>query len=557
MAAHAHHNQNGVIFVPLPQLKASFPPVNPNLVLAPQPFVPLNPSAPQVLVPCNPPVLALALARMDEERSISLLQFMVDEGLVLYPEEEEKRSNIILKLKQIVLAWIKKVAWQRRFPREHIAATCATILTYGSYGLGVHGLESDIDALCVGPSFATMAEDFFVVLCNMLKSRPEVSEIHCVKDAKVPLMRFKFDGISVDLPYAQLQVLSVPENVDILNPLFFEDIDETSWKSLSGVRANKRIVQLVPDLENFQSMLRCVKLWAKRRGVYGNLLGFLGGVHLAILAAFVCQQHPNATLNTLIMNFFQTFAFWPWPTPVILQDGNLPTTGDATETRSLMPIELPCSPHEYCHSNITKSTFYRIRAEFLQGHAMTRDILKLDFDWGSIFEPFPYTKKYTRFIKIYLSATKKDELGDWVGWMKSRFRCLLVKLEEMQGFCDPNPTEYVDIEVTEPNVVFYWGLNPSRSGYTDIESVEVDFMRNINNGFQDSPGRMKLSIIQASQVPKSALRDTGSGKWTKACWKLMDYNQRRIPMYSQHLPHYFVGYVVPNGEQLEYPCGGG
>lgn len=45
----------------------------------------------------------------------------------------------------------------------------------------------------------------------MLQSRPEVSEIHCVKNAKVPLMRFKFNGISIDLPYAQLSVLSVPE----------------------------------------------------------------------------------------------------------------------------------------------------------------------------------------------------------------------------------------------------------------------------------------------------------------------------------------------------------
>lgn len=45
----------------------------------------------------------------------------------------------------------------------------------------------------------------------MLKSRPEVSEIHCVKDAKVPLMRFKFDGILIDLPYARFHVLSVPE----------------------------------------------------------------------------------------------------------------------------------------------------------------------------------------------------------------------------------------------------------------------------------------------------------------------------------------------------------
>ena len=45
----------------------------------------------------------------------------------------------------------------------------------------------------------------------MLKSRPEVSDIHCVKGAKVPLMQFKFDGIAVDLPYVQLKVLSVPD----------------------------------------------------------------------------------------------------------------------------------------------------------------------------------------------------------------------------------------------------------------------------------------------------------------------------------------------------------
>ena len=57
----------------------------------------------------------------------------------------------------------------------------------------------------------TMQDDFFIVLRNMLTSRTEVSEVHCVKDAKVPLIRFKFDGISIDLPYAQLKVISVPE----------------------------------------------------------------------------------------------------------------------------------------------------------------------------------------------------------------------------------------------------------------------------------------------------------------------------------------------------------
>lgn len=92
-----------------------------------------------------------------------------------------------------------------------IRSTSATILTYGSYGLGVYGTESDIDALCVGPWFASSDVDFFVVLCNMLKNRKEVSEILCVKNARIPMMRFKFDGIPIDLPYAKLEFTSIPE----------------------------------------------------------------------------------------------------------------------------------------------------------------------------------------------------------------------------------------------------------------------------------------------------------------------------------------------------------
>lgn len=38
---------------------------------------------------------------------------------------------------QIVLTWVKRVAWQRQRPKQQIAVTSATILTYGSYGLGV------------------------------------------------------------------------------------------------------------------------------------------------------------------------------------------------------------------------------------------------------------------------------------------------------------------------------------------------------------------------------------------------------------------------------------
>ena len=56
-----------------------------------------------------------------------------------------------------------------------------------------------------------MQTDFFGDLHDMLKGRAEVSEMTCIKGAQVPLMRFKFDGISIDLPFARLYISYVPE----------------------------------------------------------------------------------------------------------------------------------------------------------------------------------------------------------------------------------------------------------------------------------------------------------------------------------------------------------
>ena len=39
----------------------------------------------------------------------------------------------------------------------------------------------------------------------------------------------------------------------------------------------------------FQLTLCAVKLWGRINGVYGNILGYLGGASWAILVARVCQ----------------------------------------------------------------------------------------------------------------------------------------------------------------------------------------------------------------------------------------------------------------------------
>uniref|UniRef100_A0A0E0BM99 polynucleotide adenylyltransferase n=1 Tax=Oryza glumipatula TaxID=40148 RepID=A0A0E0BM99_9ORYZ len=63
--------------------------------------------------------------------------------------------------------------------------------------------------------------------------------------------------------------------------------------SLNGIRVADEILRLVPDTAAFRTMLRCVKHWAKARGVYSNVASFLGGIGWAILVVCVCQLYPN------------------------------------------------------------------------------------------------------------------------------------------------------------------------------------------------------------------------------------------------------------------------
>lgn len=110
----------------------------------------------------------------------------------------------------------------------------------------VHGPGADIDTLCVGPRYATrnveretlplldkqcshfqhfdqnwklwliwfdilFQEDFFGELHRMLAEMPEIQELQPVSDARVPVMRFKFNSISIDLLYANVALWAIPE----------------------------------------------------------------------------------------------------------------------------------------------------------------------------------------------------------------------------------------------------------------------------------------------------------------------------------------------------------
>ena len=65
-------------------------------------------------------------------------------------------------------------------------------------------------------------------------------------------------------------------------------MDEKSIKSLNGCRVAEYFLQQMPNLTVFKKTLRIIKLWARNRGIYSTVFGFLGGIGWNILVAKIC-----------------------------------------------------------------------------------------------------------------------------------------------------------------------------------------------------------------------------------------------------------------------------
>ncbi|KAJ6219252.1 hypothetical protein RDWZM_005064 [Blomia tropicalis] len=343
-----------------------------------------------------------------------------------------KRCMILGQLNNMLKEWVRDLS-AKKMP-SHIAEQMnGKIFTFGSYRLGVHTRGADIDTLIVCPRHIERV-DFFSSFPPYLWKIPKIEYIRPVEEAFVPLMKTKIDGIELDILFARLALKSIPEDQELRDGYLLKNLDERSVRSLNGCRVTDDILLLVPNHEAFRLALRAVKFWAKRRGIYSNALGYLGGVSWAMLVARTCQLYPNATASTLLQKFFLVFRQWPWPKPVLLRHNSEDNANlgfpvwdpreNASDRFHLMPIITPSYPQQNSTFNVTMSTKEIIREEFQAASVLMDSIISGCVSWKKLFEPVAFFSKYRHYIAVVV-----PNVAEWVGLVESKVRILVQNLE--------------------------------------------------------------------------------------------------------------------------------
>lgn len=377
-----------------------------------------------------------------EKKLDEVFQRFIEEEIKLESNEEMiRRDNVLSEVRSIFLNWVQFVATDiLHIPQEVAEDAGGELFISGSHRLGVRDIGADIDTVCVAPNFCTK-QHFFTYLKEDLLKRPEVTDLNAVETAFVPLISFDFRGVSIDLLFARLAQNSVPKDLDILDDNILIGLDEPTEKSLNGPRVTNMIFKLVGEktFPNFLIVLRCIRKWAKRRGIYGNKLGYLGGVNCNILVAFICQLYPNFTPSALLLRFFNQYKKWEWPQPIMLNNiqqnpfGQLateerPVWSPVVNANDLMPIITPAYPAMNSAFNVNPHSLLVMQNEIAQGYAFCESILKKNAwqdinNWKKLFEPSHFFVRYHHYLACHIIGTGDNaESRGWIGFVESRIR---------------------------------------------------------------------------------------------------------------------------------------
>ncbi|KAI9705189.1 MAG: polynucleotide adenylyltransferase [Bogoriella megaspora] len=360
------------------------------------------------------------------------------------PEETQTRLIVLTKLRDVTLAFVKHVGQLKGLPQHLLDSAGGMVSTFGSYRLGVYGPGSDIDALIVAPKHVSR-EDFFEHFPTILEkmSAPgAIEKLTPVPDAHVPIMKVEYTGVDIDLLFSRLAVSTVPADLKLTDNNLLRGLTDTDIMSVNGTRVTDEILQLIPQSKTFRHALRAIKLWAQRRAVYANVLGFPGGVAWAMMVARICQLYPQACGSIIVTRFFHLIGDWPWPRPILLKESDQMALNHRqwnpkiypSDARHLMPIITPAYPSMCATHNISYSTKKIIMREIIRAGEVANKIFDGTLQWKDLFEKHTFfTKDYKYYLSIVAASRTKEAQQIWSGLVQSKVRKLILAIETSEA----------------------------------------------------------------------------------------------------------------------------
>ena len=415
------------------------------------------------------------------------------------------RERVLETLERLLAQWSAQCEAEGHHHRYHAnrwQRPRPVLVAFGSFRLQVHRPSSDLDLLVLAPPHCSQ-RDFFSSLVDLLRAHEAAQQVHPIPTAYTPVIKFLLHYVAVDLvfekgavvkllrfnqsrPNPLLQNPSTCTNTNSSSssssshyysqapPYLIDDLDlchqdEAGVRSINGARVSQMLLEMVPNVPAFRTLLAAVKQWAIAKGVYSNVLGFLGGINYAIMAAYVCIHNPITTSDdndndsspvaALLEAFFRTFATWKWPQPVLLGalqseppkthcDHNnnnsnilaLPAWDPQSNRRDalhVMPIITPAYPSMNSAYNVDIPQLRRMTHELTlaanglvtMGRQQKASSSSSSSCYRQLFAPSDFFESHNHFLQVIITSKTQQEHVEWLRLVESRLRLLIGSLE--------------------------------------------------------------------------------------------------------------------------------
>ncbi|KXS11968.1 hypothetical protein M427DRAFT_137544 [Gonapodya prolifera JEL478] len=365
----------------------------------------------------NAPATPIASTPFDPSDSTSVLSpetlaAFLTENLRIPPTDDTRHAAALDAVRRLVNTAL--------YPAESQA------WAVGSFAMGVHSPDSDLDVLAASGE----SEDAFWAGMRVAVDLgvPGIQVLRFVGEgARVRVVTVLCEGVKCDVSYVcaaegviqtlDSAVASSESSSDDLTPLTVPKIpDHLSTSAITALTDALVLPRLFPRESSslFPNLVRLIKFWAARRGVYSARLGFPGGSAVAVMvAAWLRTGGDPSDLG----GFFRKYASWDYLARAIaIQEGSGRTgTGsgrDAANGVSIskdnppLQVRTPTPPHVNLVRNSTVHTLRVLQEELARAERILSPRVVSDGSWVEVLDALcedgttGFLRRFDAFVRI-------------------------------------------------------------------------------------------------------------------------------------------------------------